>query len=63
MSELSLTEERVARLAGEGRSAADIAAVLELDERVVQWHLEQAMRKLEEAAALHRRLEALRRPR
>jgi DNA-binding CsgD family transcriptional regulator len=55
--ELSLTEERIARLVAQGVSKGEIAEALELDERTVAWHLEQASRKLERAAALHDRVQ------
>jgi DNA-binding CsgD family transcriptional regulator len=55
--ELSLTEERIVRLLAEGRlSKGEIAEAVGLDERTVDWHLERASRKLERAAALHKRV-------
>ena len=54
--ELSLTEERIVSLLAEGRSKADIAAGVGLDERTVDWHLARAARKLERASALHGRV-------
>jgi len=56
MSELTLTERRVATLAAAGRSDSDIAAALGLDEQAVRWQLARALRKLEQAARLHDRL-------
>ena len=53
---LSLTEERVVRLLAEGLSKGEIAEAVGLDERTVAWHLERASRKLERAAALHKRV-------
>jgi DNA-binding CsgD family transcriptional regulator len=50
--ELSETEERVALLVAQGRSRQEIAAAVGLDLRTVDWHLAQAGRKLERAAAL-----------
>lgn len=56
--ELSLTEERIVLLLAAGRSRADIAEAVGLDERTVGWHLERAGRKLEQASALHKRVRA-----
>ena len=50
--ELSQTEERIVLLVAQGRSRREIAAVVGLDLRTVDWHLTQANRKLEKAAAL-----------
>jgi len=50
--ELSQTEERIVLLAAQGRSTREIAAVMGLDPRTVDWHLTQANRKLEKASAL-----------
>ena len=63
MAELSIIEQRVARLAAEGCGAAEIAASLGVDKSVVQWHLGRALRKLAEASELHRRLTELDEPR
>jgi DNA-binding CsgD family transcriptional regulator len=54
--ELSLTEERIVWLLAEGLSKAEIAEAVGLDEQTVDWHLERAGRKLEQAAALHKRV-------
>jgi DNA-binding CsgD family transcriptional regulator len=54
--ELSLTEERIVLLLAEGRSKTEIAEAIGLGERTVDWHLERASRKLERAAALHKRI-------
>ena len=54
--ELSLIEERIVRLLAEGLSKGEIADAIGLDERTVDWHLERAGRKLEWAAALHKRV-------
>jgi DNA-binding CsgD family transcriptional regulator len=50
--ELSRTEQRIVLLVAQGRSEHEIAAVVGLDERTVEWHLAQANRKLEKASAL-----------
>jgi DNA-binding CsgD family transcriptional regulator len=50
--ELSPTEERIVLLVAQGQSAREIAAVVGLDVRTVEWHLAQANRKLEKASAL-----------
>jgi DNA-binding CsgD family transcriptional regulator len=50
--ELSKTEERIILLAAQGQSRREIAAVVGLDVRTVDWHLAQADRKLEKASAL-----------
>jgi DNA-binding CsgD family transcriptional regulator len=50
--ELSQTEERIVLLVARGRSRREIAAVVGLDVRTVDWHLVQANRKLEKASAL-----------
>ena len=42
--ELSQTEERIVLLVAQGRSRPEIAAVVGLDERTVDWHLAQANR-------------------
>lgn len=57
---LSLTEERIVRLLAEGLDKEEIAEALGLDERTVDWHLERAGRKLERAAALHKRVKGRR---
>jgi DNA-binding CsgD family transcriptional regulator len=58
--ELSLTEERIVRLLAEGKGKGEIAEAVGLDERTVDWHLERAGRKLERAAALHKRVKGRR---
>jgi DNA-binding CsgD family transcriptional regulator len=58
--ELSLTEQRIVRLLAEGLSNEEIARAAGLDERTVDWHLERANRKLERAAALHKRVQGRR---
>ena len=50
--ELSRTEERIVLLVAQGRCRREIAAVVGLDIRTVDWHLAQANRKLEKASAL-----------
>jgi DNA-binding CsgD family transcriptional regulator len=50
--DLSQTEERIVLLVAQGRNRREIAAVVGLDARTVDWHLAQANRKLEKAAAL-----------
>lgn len=50
--ELSQTEERIVLLVAQGRSRREIAAVVGLDTRTVDWHLAQANLKLEKASAL-----------
>jgi DNA-binding NarL/FixJ family response regulator len=50
--ELSQTEKRIVLLVAQGRSRPEIAAVVGLDIRTVDWHLAQGNRKLEKAAAL-----------
>ena len=50
--ELSQTEERIVLLVVQGRSRDEVAAVVGLDVRTVDWHLAQANRKLEKASAL-----------
>ena len=57
--ELSQTEERIALLVAQGRSRREIAAVVGLDVRTVDWHLAQANLKLEKAAALLDRVRAI----
>ena len=57
---LSLIAEHVVRLLAEGLSKEEIAEAVRLDERTVEWHLEQAGRKLEHASALHERLKGRR---
>jgi DNA-binding CsgD family transcriptional regulator len=49
---LSRIEERIVLLAAQGRSGPEIAAVVGLDTRTVDWHLTQANRKLAKASAL-----------
>jgi DNA-binding CsgD family transcriptional regulator len=58
--ELSPTEERIVLLRAQGRSRCEIAAIVDLDRRTVDWHLTQANRKLEKASAV---LEQVRNPR
>jgi DNA-binding CsgD family transcriptional regulator len=55
--ELSFTEERITLLIAAGRTKPEIATALDLDERTVEWHLARAARKLEQAAALHQRVQ------
>jgi len=50
--ELSQTEERIVLLVAQERSRREIAAIVGLDTRTVDWHLAQANRKLEKASAL-----------
>jgi DNA-binding CsgD family transcriptional regulator len=50
--ELSQTEERIVLLVAQGQSRREIAAVVGLDIRTVDWHLAQANGKLEKASAL-----------
>ena len=50
--ELSQTEERIVLLVAQGRSRDEIAALVGLDVRTVDWHLAHANRKLEKASAL-----------
>lgn len=50
--ELSQTEERIVLLVAQGRSRREVAAVVGLDLRTIDWHLAQANRKLEKASAL-----------
>jgi DNA-binding CsgD family transcriptional regulator len=50
--ELSQTEERIVLLVAQGRSRQEIAAVVGLDVRTIDWHLARANRKLEKASAL-----------
>ena len=57
---LSQTEERIVLLVAQGRSRREIAAVVGLDARTVDWHLAQADRKLERAGALLDRVRARR---
>ena len=54
--ELSLTEERIVLLLAEGRSKREVAEAVGLDQRIVDWHLERAVRKLDQASALHKRV-------
>jgi DNA-directed RNA polymerase specialized sigma24 family protein len=54
--ELSLTEERIVSLRAAGCSNGEIAQMVDLEERTVEWHLARARRKLEKAAALHRKV-------
>jgi DNA-binding CsgD family transcriptional regulator len=56
--ELSPIEERVVLLLAQGRSSSEIAAVVGLDARTVDWHLTLASRKLEKASALLDRVRA-----
>lgn len=58
--ELSQTEERIVLLVAQGRSRREIAAAVGVDIRTVDWHLGQADRKLEKAAALLDRVRAKR---
>jgi DNA-binding CsgD family transcriptional regulator len=55
--ELSLTEERLVLLLAKGRTTREIAAEVGLDEQTVDWHLARAGRKLEQASALHKRVQ------
>jgi DNA-binding CsgD family transcriptional regulator len=55
--ELSLTEKRIVLLVAAGRSTSEIAADVGLDERIVDWHIARARRKLEQVSALHRRFD------
>ena len=50
--ELSQTEERIVVLVALERSRHEVAALVGLDVRPVDWHLAQANRKLEKASAL-----------
>jgi len=50
--DLSQTEERIVLLVVQGRSRGEVAAVVGLDVRTVDWHLAQANRKLEKVSAL-----------
>lgn len=50
--ELSQTEERIVLLVAQGRSRREVAEVVGLDLRTIDWHLAQANRKLEKASAL-----------
>ena len=50
--ELSQTEERIVLLVAQGRSRQEVAVLVGLDVRPVDWHLAQANRKLEKASAL-----------
>jgi DNA-binding CsgD family transcriptional regulator len=50
--ELSQTEERIVLLVAQGRSRREIATIVGLDARTVDWHLARANRKLEQASAL-----------
>ena len=50
--ELSDAEERIVLLVAQGRSRREIAEVVGLDVRAVDWHLAQANRKFEKASAL-----------
>ena len=50
--ELSQTEERIVVLVAQERSRHEVAALVGLDVRPVDWHLAQANRKLEKASAL-----------
>lgn len=54
--ELSPIEERIVFLLAAGLTAGDIARGEALDERVVEWHLVRAARKLETATSLRRRV-------
>jgi DNA-binding CsgD family transcriptional regulator len=40
-----------------GRTTPEIAAALGLDEKTVEWHVARAAQKLEQAAALHQRVQ------
>jgi DNA-binding CsgD family transcriptional regulator len=55
--ELSLTEEMVVLLFVAGRTTPEIAVALGLDEKTVEWHVARAAQKLEQAAALHQRVQ------
>jgi DNA-binding CsgD family transcriptional regulator len=50
--ELSPIEERIVLLVAEGRSVDAIAADLGVRQRIVEWHLAHANRKLEKASTL-----------
>jgi DNA-binding CsgD family transcriptional regulator len=50
--ELSETEERIVLLVAQGKSRREVAAVVGLDLRTVDWHLAQANRKLVKTSAL-----------
>lgn len=50
--ELSRTEERIVLLVAQGRTRHEVAALVGLDLRTVDWHLAQANQKLEKASAL-----------
>jgi DNA-binding NarL/FixJ family response regulator len=54
--DLSFIEDRVVRMVLAGRSTSEIATELGAETRFVEWHVARAMRKLEAAAAVHRRL-------
>jgi DNA-binding CsgD family transcriptional regulator len=56
--ELTHTEERIVQLVAQGRSRPEIAAIVGLDLRTVDWHLAQANRKLGKASALLDRVRA-----
>ena len=55
--ELSLTEKQIVLGLAAGRSTREIAADIGLDERTVDWHIARARRKLEQVAALQRRVD------
>jgi len=52
--ELSSTEERIVLMLAAGHTAREIADVVGLDERTVEWHLLRAARKLETASSLRK---------
>jgi DNA-binding CsgD family transcriptional regulator len=54
---LTPIEERIVLFVAAGGSVEDIAAELGVGARTVEWHLARARRKLEQAAALHVRVE------
>ena len=49
---MNWSKGRLSALVAQGRSRREIAAVVGLDIRTVDWHLAQANRKLEKASAL-----------
>ena len=55
--ELSLTEKQIVLGLAAGRNTREIAADIGLDERTVDWHIARARRKLEQVAALRRRVD------
>lgn len=53
---LSEIEQEVVLLVADGRTHREIADVLRLSLKTVEWHAARAGRKLEQAAALHDRV-------